>query len=287
MSSRTVIPEFLSVGQVTHDLVNGTIRLGGAALYSAQTAARLGKRTAVLTSYGKDYVGDEVFNGIAREVVPASDTSTFRNLYEKEGRVQFLYNQAGLLETRNLPPAWRMTEVIYLCPVLHEVSMETGWGDEGSMIGVAPQGWLRKWDADGRIEARKWTGFERLLQRANLLIVSEKDIEGIEELLHDFRSCTSMVIVTHAEKGAVVYTRGRTIAVGAYPAKERDPTGAGDCFGAAFLIRYRETGDLMEAARFASCVGSFVVEQDGIKGIPTREQVFQRMDTHTLSIKEA
>ena len=57
----------------------------------------------------------------------------------------------------------------------------------------------------------------------------------------------------------------------------KDPTGAGDCFGAAFLVRYAETGDIEEAGRFASCVGSFVVEKEGIEGIPVRETVEERM----------
>ena len=60
------IPEFLAVGHVTHDHVEaGRIRLGGAALYSSLTAHRLGKRAAVLTSYGKDFVGREAIEGIA------------------------------------------------------------------------------------------------------------------------------------------------------------------------------------------------------------------------------
>lgn len=279
-------PAFLSVGHVTHDLVNGRIRLGGAALYSARTAFRLGKETAVFTSYGEDYIGKESFSGIPSEVVPARRTSTFRNLYEKGGRVQFLYSQAGPLEVHKLPAAWRKTEIIYLCPVLHEVAMETSWGDPESMVGVAPQGWLRKWNKEGRIEARRWEGFETLLRRAGLLIMSEKDIEGNESLLDEFRRYTKIVIVTLAERGAVAYTPEKTIEVGVYPAKERDPTGAGDCFGASFLIRYRETGDLVEAIRFASCVGSFVVEKDGIEGIPTREDVLRRMEAYSLSLKE-
>ena len=286
MISSTDIFEFLSVGHVTHDLVNGSIRLGGAALYSARTAARLGKRTAMLTSYGKDYVGREVLNGISTEIVSAPRTSTFRNVYETGGRVQFLYSEAGPLKIHNLPAAWRKTEIIYLCPVLHEVAMETSWGDPESIVGIAPQGWLRKWNREGRIEARRWEGFGALLRRASLLILSEKDIEGNESLLDDFRRDTKLLIVTRAERGAVVYTPEKTIEVGVYSAKEQDPTGAGDCFGAAFLIRYRETGDLVEAIRFASCVGSFVVEKDGIEGIPTRGEVLQRMETHSLSLKE-
>ncbi len=41
-----------------------------------------------------------------------------------------------------------------------------------------------------------------------------------------------------------------------------------------------------EATRFATCVGSFVVEGKGIEGIPTREEVTSRMEEHYLPWEE-
>ena len=55
--------------------------------------------------------------------------------------------------------------------------------------------------------------------------------------------------------------------------REVDPTGAGDVFAAAYLIRYHETGDPYEAAQFANLVASFSVEAPGTEGIPTRDEV--------------
>jgi len=280
-------PDFLAVGHVTHDLVNGGIRPGGAALYSALTAHRLGKRTAVLTSHAEDYAGGARLNGIGREVVPSSATSTFRNLYENGRRSQFVYSSAQELGTNHLPAAWRRAGVVYLCPVLHEVALDPGWGCAEALLGVAPQGWLRKWDEQGRIECRRWQGFETFLGSTRFLIVSEQDLAGMESLVEVFRRLVSVVVVTKAEQGAVIYTRDKILAFGVYPARERDPTGAGDCFGASFLIRFRETGgDLIEAGRFASCVASFAVEKEGTEGIPFRDEVRRRMERHTLFCEE-
>jgi sugar/nucleoside kinase (ribokinase family) len=58
-----------------------------------------------------------------------------------------------------------------------------------------------------------------------------------------------------------------------------DPTGAGDVFSAAFLIRLAETGDPCEAARFANVAASFSIEAPGVSGIPTRRQVEAYLDT--------
>jgi sugar/nucleoside kinase (ribokinase family) len=280
------IPEFLSVGHVTHDQVDGGgTQPGGAALYSSLTAHRLGKRAAVLTSCGEDFVAQGALEQIAVKVVRASETSTFRNTYHEEGRVQYVYAAAASLSAGDLPSSWKEAPLVYLCPVLHEVPMDIGESFTGSLIGVAPQGWTRRWDESGRIRSRRWEGFEALLGRSKIVIVSEEDIAEEQGLVEAFRKHARIVIVTRAERGATIFEGKRTLTLGACPAEERDPTGAGDCFGAAFLIRYAERGDIEEAGRFASCVGACVVEKGGIAGIPIRQAVEERMREATVPCK--
>ena len=48
-------PEFVAVGHVTLDRFGETVRPGGAALYAAVTAQRLGLSAAILTSHGDDF----------------------------------------------------------------------------------------------------------------------------------------------------------------------------------------------------------------------------------------
>lgn len=279
------VPDFLSVGHVTHDLVAGGIQLGGAALYSSLSAHSLGKRASLLTSYGEDFVGRKTLEPLETVVVPAEATSTFRNFYEDDVRVQHVTRVGASLDTAYLPAAWRKSGVVYLCPVLHEVPPDMGGWFSESLVGVSPQGWMRQWDETGRIRSRRWKGFEGLLRCAGAVIVSAQDIEGNEDMVHEFRRLTPIVIVTRAKEGAVIYAPEQTLILESYSANERDPTGAGDCFGAAFLLRYAETGDVEEAGRFASCVGSFVVEGAGIAGIPTREDVAARMKEQPLSVR--
>jgi sugar/nucleoside kinase (ribokinase family) len=279
--------DFLAVGHVTHDRVDGKIRLGGAALYSALTAARMGKQVAVLTSYGDDFVGADTLDGIPAIVRPAQKTSTFKNTYTRNERIQRVYEMAEVLSPEALPPLWRTSRVVYLCPVLHEVPPEMVELFPESLVGVAPQGFFRTWNGQGRIRPCRWEGYERMLRRATMVIVSENDIAGNEDIIGDFRRLARIVIVTRAEKGARVFSGNTVLDLGAYPATECEPTGAGDCFGASFLVRYQETGDIEEAARFASCVGAFVVEKDGIQGIPTREDVLERMKSYALPVSRS
>jgi len=86
-----------------------------------------------------------------------------------------------------------------------------------------------------------------------------------------------------------VYHQGQVRHFPTRPAHEVDPTGAGDVFAAAFLIRLRETAqsptgeDPWEAARFANVVASFSVEGPGVSAIPRREQVEAYLNTLTPS----
>jgi 1D-myo-inositol 3-kinase len=275
-------PDFLAIGHVTHDRVDGRIRLGGAALYSAITAVRLGKHSGILTSYGEDFVGKEILDGIPTWVLQGKVTSTFQNVYQKKERIQRIYEIAQDLRPEIVPPAWRKAAIVYMCPVLHEVPGEMAHLFRTSIVGVAPQGMFRTWDHEGQIHARRWEGYEEFLRHTNMVIVSEKDIAGNEDIVDHFRKLVGIVIVTRAERGALVFSGSTILDLGVYPAKEREPTGAGDCFGASFLIRYAETKDIEEAARFASCVGSFVVEREGIEGIPEREDVLTRMKSYSI-----
>lgn len=279
--------DFLAVGHVTHDRVDGKIRLGGAALYSALTAARMGKQVAVFTSYGEDFVGEGTLDGISAIVRRAEKTSTFKNIYTRNERIQHVYEMAEDLDPEALPPPWRNSRVVYVCPVLHEVPPEMVELFPQSLLGIAPQGFFRTWNGQGRIRPCRWVGYERMLRRATMVIVSENDIAGNEDIIEDFRRLARIVIVTRAEKGARIFSGRTVLDLGAYPATECEPTGAGDCFGASFLVRYEETGDIEQAARFASCVGAFVVEKEGIQGIPTREDVLERMNRYTLPLSRS
>jgi 1D-myo-inositol 3-kinase len=87
-----------------------------------------------------------------------------------------------------------------------------------------------------------------------------------------------IIAVTHAERGATVYHAGEPCRYPPRPAKQTDPTGAGDVFAAAFLVRLAETGDPCQAAPFANTVASFSIEGPGVSGIPPRQQVDAYLD---------
>jgi sugar/nucleoside kinase (ribokinase family) len=124
----------------------------------------------------------------------------------------------------------------------------------------------------------------RVLAAVHAAFLSDEDLpgglEGSRDLLDGWARQVPLLVVTGGEGETHVALEGRWHVLGAFPAHQVEGTGAGDSFAAGFLIRYHETADAAEAARFAAAVASFVVEGYGSGGAPTRDRVERRLREH-------
>ena len=273
-------PDYVVVGHVTRDLdAQGGWRAGGTATYAALTAARLGVRVGVLTAAVPGTIGLEGQDGIEVSLCSSPESTTFENFYLDGHREQYVRAVATPLVPEQLPAAWRQAPVVHLGPIAQEVDIRFLEAFDEALVGVTPQGWLRAWDADGRVRAVRFAHEEQLLQRADAIILSLEDLGGDRGWLERLASVAPLLVETRGREGAVIFQRGLATHVPAFWAQEVDPTGAGDVFAAAFLLRYRECRDPVDAARFANCVASFVVEAPGATNLPTRPQVSRRLLT--------
>ena len=274
----SVAPGYLVVGHVSRDLAaDGASRAGGTATYSALTARRLGLRVGVVTSGNSEvpFFADEP--SIAVHCQLAEHTTTFENVYSPAGRRQYIHALAGWLSAADLPPGWKGASIVHLGPVAQEVDPGLAGIFPNALLGVTPQGWLRRWDQQGLVSPAEWEHASRVLRLADVVVLSLADIGGDRGRLDFYTSLARLLVLTVGQDGAFVYCQGREHHVPAYVVTEVDPTGAGDVFAAAYLVRLHETGDAIEAARFANCAASFVVEGLGTANVPSREQIEWRV----------
>jgi len=103
-------------------------------------------------------------------------------------------------------------------------------------------------------------------------------------LVQRYAAQARLAVVTEDRRGCTVWGGGRQEQFPAFDVDEVDPTGAGDVFAAAFLLRYGETRDIAIAARFANCAASFAVEGTGAAALPTLEQVEDRLQHGKLRL---
>ena len=272
-------PDFVIVGHVVQDLTAQGSRLGGAATFASLQARRLGKTAGVVTRAGADVIGDPRLSGIEFAGRSSQQTTTFENRYDGAERRQRVTAQAAPLTSADVPSAWLDATIVFLAPVYSEVAPEYSRLFTHSLLGIGAQGWLRDLGEDAHVQRRPWTG-PPFWEGGDVLFVSDEDLAGDERQLDRWVEDLPTVVVTRERRGARVYSEGAWREIEAFPAREVDPTGAGDVFAAAYLIRYDETGEVAGAVRFASAAAAACVEADGLEGIADRAEIEERLAAH-------
>jgi sugar/nucleoside kinase (ribokinase family) len=101
------------------------------------------------------------------------------------------------------------------------------------------------------------------LRALDAAVVGEDEARGDPDLVRRLVADVPVVAFTMGARGCEVYARGRRRRIGVHPARELDPTGAGDAFAAAFFLALARGADPVEAARLGAAAGSIVVEGRG------------------------
>jgi sugar/nucleoside kinase (ribokinase family) len=274
-------PDFLVVGHLVQDKVAGGYRLGGTAAYASLTAHRLGLRTAILTRAAADLDLSSLPPDIEVHRLPSPETTVFENIYSGGHRTQYVWARAEAIAAADVPPELGEARIVLLGPVVAEVEDDLAVCFPHSLVAVGAQGWLRTFAADGRVgqlSPRRWQP-RLLLRHSRALFVSEEDLPPAEteETLARWTAQVPLLFFTLGYRGSRLWSDGRWQNVPAFPAREVDPTGAGDVFAAAFLTRYLETDDVAQASLFAAAAAAVSVEAVGTAGVPTRAEVEERL----------
>ncbi len=265
---------YLAIGHICQDLLPDGWMFGGAATYSSRMAHALGCQVQVLTSLRSDVDVTSVLPDIEVIRYPSDRTTTFENVYTSAGRQQTLHAVAERLTPDHFPAALT-ADVVHLAPVAQEVDL--GWLDRfpGALIGVTPQGWLRQWDARGRVSPIGWATAAEVLPRADVVIISIEDVAHDEALVQQWARLARLLVVTRGAHGCSIHQHDAHIEVPTHPVSIVDATGAGDIFAAAFLVRLRQSGDPITAARFANGLASQSITRRGLESIPTPAEIEQ------------
>ena len=263
-------PDFVAIGHVTLDRFGESVRPGGSALYAAVTAHRLGLSVGLLTSHAGDFPLEVIPSRIEVITVPADETTLFEHRQEAQGRVSHVRAVASPLTAADVPEDWRDASLTLLAPVVDEVDPLIATLFTDGAVGAAAQGWVRQVKPDGMVVPRPWPSPEQLLQSVQTLFLSREDILGQEAEVIEWFQRLPVGVLTADRVGALLFVNGERYEVQPRPAREVDPTGAGDVFAATFLIQYQRDGDPWLAAAAATCAGSLAVEGEGWSAVADR-----------------
>ncbi|MFT4038587.1 MAG: PfkB family carbohydrate kinase [Thermomicrobiales bacterium] len=280
-------PDYLIIGQIVCDIMpDGTGVLGGTALYSGLTAARLGARVGILTRgrYG------ETIDGVAvPSLEPYSDQITiitqeaesptfFVNEYMGSRRTQTIRRWAGAIDLRGLPPHWANAEIIHLGPVAREIDTHQVLSLSPGFLGMTPQGWMREWPMErgGRVRHVPLRLPPELLARTDAIVVSDEEIAQARAAVTSVGQ-QRIGVVTLGPNGCNLLYGGHKADLPGYPVKTVDLTGAGDVFAAAFFTRAADRSiSPVAAGRFANLVAALSLRGIGPDAIPPMAEIEQR-----------
>lgn len=263
-------PDFVAIGHVTLDRFGDSTRPGGSALYAAVTAHRLGLSVGLLTSHADDFPLDVIPSKIEVVSVPAAETTVFEHRHDPDGRVSHVRAAASPLTIDDVPEDWREASLTLLAPVVDEVDPMIAALFTDGAVGAAAQGWMRQVKPDGLVAPSPWRSPERLLQSVQALFLSREDIRGQEAQVVEWFQRMPVGVLTADREGALLFVNGERYEIQPRPAREVDPTGAGDVFAATFLVSYQRAGDPWLAAAAAACAGSLAVEGEGWSAVADR-----------------
>jgi hypothetical protein len=268
-------PDYLIIGHITKDQVEGGYRLGGTAVYSGVLAHRMGLNVAVYTSGASDLALD-ILEGIEIINQPGPGTTTFINEYTPEGRVQRLLDRAEVLDPSQIPTRWTRAKIIHLAPVARELPLSAGGLFPGGYLGYSLQGWMRAWDESGRISPAPLPRMDQPAPDQALGFVSLEDLGNDRSRLENLERQFPDLALTLGPGGMEYHSQRRTLHVPAPITPEVDPTGAGDIFAAAFLVsRHLHGKTIEESARLANALAAASVRRPGTEGIPEENEIIE------------
>lgn len=269
---------FVTIGHVTKDITPTGTQVGGPGLYSAMTIAKLGHSVSLITRVGHDYSIGNVDSLIDLIDLESEVTTTFQNEETNSGRQQTVIDVAPPISTSDIP--WELLDspVVLLAPVVGEITPNFTAKFPKSLVGAGIQGWLRRWDSNGKVRARSPKEAIGSLPPLGAVFVSEEDWFGSISDMEEVAAASPILVVTQSVAGARMKLGDSWHEIPPTNVTSVDPTGAGDVFAAAFLVRLYETRDPLESAQFAACAAALSVEGIGVTSIPTREQIVNKRD---------
>ncbi len=267
--------DYLAVGHVTLDRQSdGGYLPGGTVIFSSVQAARLGLRAGIVTA-GNPADFTSLLAPFRREVRielhPAAHSTIFVNVGVGAARRQTLPDWAGPLDLgTSLPPA----RIIHLGPVAREIDLD--WLPDfpaNVFVGATPQGWLRRWDAEGHVSEVDLTLPDVLTARLDALVLSETEARRAPGVIAAVRAGGGLVAITRDAEGCTILDRDSAIDVPTASYPFVDDTGAGDIFATGFFVALAAGRAPRAAAAFANVAAGLSLAGRGPAAIVGRDAI--------------
>ena len=252
---------------------------GGSAVFFS-VAASLLTTVKVVGVIGSDYPVAELDRLASRGIDWSGVERAAGESFRWKGKYSYDLQSRETLETRlgvfaafqpKLPAAFRSTEYLFLGNIDPELQLGVLSQIERPKLVACDT--MNYW-----INSKKDVLLQ-LLKQVDILMVNDSEARELSGDWNIHRAARwilthgpKRVVIKQGEFGAMLVDGSGTFAIPGYPLEEvRDPTGAGDAFAGGFMGCVARSGDISDqglrrAMIYGSVMGSFAVEQFGIRG---------------------
>jgi sugar/nucleoside kinase (ribokinase family) len=259
----------------------------GAPAIFASAAARLGASAGFVGSVGQDAFGDCIMDRLMADGIDCSAVRRVHDrltgiafvAYRSDGGRSFVFHMAASaavdVNVEQIPPGY-LDGVRYL----HVMGSSLSAGEELRLVcyaaaaAVHAQGGTVSLDPNLRPELLPVDEIrdvcEPILRVADIVLPSGQELttltgaatpeDGVARLLE---RGVGLVALKRGAEGSTLYTRDETVVVPPYSVDEVDPTGAGDCYGAALLFGLGQGWPIAQAGLLANAAGALATTRLG------------------------
>jgi len=257
----------LVVGHYCHDTLVGNASthrtLGGSAAYASAILEALDEPHEVVAKVGADFLYGALVS--RPPVVAPGRTTAFVDDYRESERRERVEAVAPAIEPLELSGSF---DVGLACGIAGEVPLRTleRMRQISRVLIADGQSLLRQISPGGDVLLRPPP--REAVEMLDVLKASRKEAEALD--VAALRRKVTLV-VTDGPRGCSILRASAEVRVEAFPAREKDPTGAGDCFAAGLAAGLARGLPIESAARLGAFCGARAVEHVGVPRL-TREE---------------
>ena len=269
--------DVLSIGNITKDIIENDsgnyFEIGGSSFYASRVCEELNLKSGIISSLSKDLPLKTLLPYTEFFSQLGNSTTTFVNSYRNDIRIQRVLSEAASIDLSKFkyPSDWDAPKIVFICPVLNEVSNDFFNIFEESKKICNLQGWMRSIDEDGEIHSNKYLP-NLNYSLIDVVVTSESDIE--DEHINQIAKMVPMICVTRGRKGCTVISDNDQIDYKTEKIKAIDETGAGDVWATVFSIsRFIRAFEINESVEMANIAAAISLGGVGSKNIPSLDQI--------------
>ena len=281
----------LVAGFITIDKIELNLRqitsIGGPPCYAGLLCARFGFDVTPLTKIGPDFPDEQIVwlarNGLQLRAIDRSSakkTTRFKLVNKGDERLLYLVERCEDLSLEQVPD--KQFNASLISPLAHEVSLQVF--DEvrkrSDFCFLDPQGFVRMFDASGRVVIDSWND-ERVLGNVDAL---KMDLEEANALTGTADGKAALVklskkvrkaVVTRGAEPALILEGNKISQVEVPRVKVVDSTGAGDIFAGALISCFLRSRDFLWSCCFGIAASSMSLTSIALSKIELPRSVDQ------------